>query len=437
MGVIMSDRKYAKILVIKREDNRFVPYELRSGQQTDDKIYHRDAKICVEQGKYIGRTETASGNLIWRKLKPEDVPDDYTNPYDGSARIKPISLENPTDEEISKELKDNTDRIKKELKSEFIPPTDDEVRKLTASSYAYKPDELEIDELNWKLGYRAGLRGEGILFLGYSGCGKTLTARSLSNSLNKPFFFFNMGAMQDARSALIGNTHYSTDRGTWFAGSQFIRAITTENALVLLDEGSRMSPDAENIMMTVLDHDQRYVRLDEDPNTPLIEVAAGVTFAMTANVGAEFTATRLLDRATLDRFPTVIEVPLLDFQQEVNQMKLRYPEVNKAYVKALAELAIYTRDNVSGENPTLTTLISTRMLHQMCDLAIDGFRYSEIIEARVIPMFDNAGGASSERGEIRQFAQKNAHLDRESSLQFDKRSAASAKNLFDVDGDQF
>lgn len=418
----MSERKYSVILMIKREGNRFVPYEIRSGRPTDDRIWNRDAKICVSENKYIGRTKTKSGNLQWRKLNPEDVPDDYTNPYDGSTLVK----NSKSDPAESKPANDD-----------FFQKTDDEVRKLTASSYKHKPENLEIDELNWKLAYRAGLRGESILFLGYSGCGKTLTARSVAHALNKPFFFFNMGAMQDARSALIGNTHYSTDKGTWFAGSEFIRAITTSNGLVLLDEGSRMSPDAENIMMTVLDPDQRYVRIDEDPNTPLITVADGVTFAMTANVGAEFTATRLLDRATLDRFPTVIEVPLLDFQQETSQMKRRYPEVNKAYIKALAELAVYTRENVNGENPTLTTLVSTRMLHQMCDLAKDGFRYSEIIEARVIPMFDNAGGPSSERGEIRQFAQKNAHLDRESPLQFDKKSAAAAKNLFDTEGDQF
>ncbi len=62
--------------------------------------------------------------------------------------------------------------------------------------------------------------------------------------------------------------------------------------------------------MTVLDEGQRYLRLDEDINAPTIYVAPGVSFIATANIGTEYTSTRVLDRALMDRFE-IIEVDIL------------------------------------------------------------------------------------------------------------------------------
>ena len=59
--------------------------------------------------------------------------------------------------------------------------------------------------------------------------------------------------------------------------------------------------------MTVLDYGQRYLRLDEADGQATIKVADGVTFVATANIGNEYTATRQLDKALLDRF-TVVEM---------------------------------------------------------------------------------------------------------------------------------
>ena len=67
--------------------------------------------------------------------------------------------------------------------------------------------------------------------------------------------------------------------------------------------------------MTVLDEGQRYLRLDEDVNAPLIKVANGVSFIATANIGTEYTSTRVLDRALMDRFE-IIEVDILSLSQE-------------------------------------------------------------------------------------------------------------------------
>ena len=123
-----------------------------------------------------------------------------------------------------------------------------------------------------------------------------------------------MGATQDPRSTLIGNTHFKEGE-TIFDKSPFVTAIETENAIILLDELSRAHPEAWNILMTVLDEGQRYLRLDESVNAPIIKVANGVSFIATANIGTEYTSTRVLDRALMDRFE-IIEVDILSLEQE-------------------------------------------------------------------------------------------------------------------------
>ena len=169
-------------------------------------------------------------------------------------------------------------------------------------SVDFKPKTLVMSDLKWKYLVRSAMRGKNIMMTGDSGCGKTFAAQQLVAALERPEFSFNLGATQDPRGTLIGNTHFEKDSGTVFHESTFVKAIQTENAVILLDEISRAHPEAWNILMTVLDYGQRYLRLDEHPDAPIVKVADGVTFIATANIGNEYTATRAMDRALVDRF---------------------------------------------------------------------------------------------------------------------------------------
>ena len=88
--------------------------------------------------------------------------------------------------------------------------------------------------------------------VGPAGSGKTEAAKALPTATDRPFFYFNLGATQDPRSTLIGNTHFKNNE-TLFDESAFIKAIKTDNAVILLDELSRAHPEAWNILMTVLE----------------------------------------------------------------------------------------------------------------------------------------------------------------------------------------
>jgi nitric oxide reductase NorQ protein len=270
-----------------------------------------------------------------------------------------------------------------------------------------KPSNLIMDSLKWRYLMRSVLRGKNIMMTGPSGCGKTLAAQTVAKVLDgRQFFYFNIGATQDPRSTLIGNTHYSKDKGTFVAEALFVKAIQTPNAIVLLDELTRGHADAWNILMTVLDENQRYLRIDEMPDTPTIKVAKGVTFIATANIGAEYTATRVLDRAMMDRFASVVEMEPLGKDDEVKLLTMTYPEVSAHNLSAIAEIADHTRTQVRSDDPKVTTSISSRMTVEMAGLLNDGFNLAEAAEACIYPFFSPAGGNDSERTYMRQLVQK-------------------------------
>ena len=268
-----------------------------------------------------------------------------------------------------------------------------------------KPTELVMTELKWKYLIRSAVRAKNIMMTGPAGCGKTMAAKALVKALDRPDFYFNLGATQDPRATLIGNTQFDSKNGTYFSESSFVKAIKTPNAVILLDELSRAHPDAWNILMTVLDGGQRYIRLDEAEGSPIVKVAEGVTFIATANIGNEYTSTRVIDRAILDRFVT-IEMDVLNDEQEFGLLKFMFPEVNEEDLKAVAEIAHHTRTQSMSESGKVTAMVSTRASVEMAGLIYDGFDLFEAAEISIFPFFSNDGGVDSERTYIKQLVQK-------------------------------
>jgi nitric oxide reductase NorQ protein len=267
---------------------------------------------------------------------------------------------------------------------------------------------------------RSAVRGKNIMMVGPAGCGKTQAAKALPQATGRAFFYFNLGATQDPRATLIGNTHFKAGETT-FDESAFVKAIQTENAVILLDELSRAHPEAWNILMTVLDEGQRYLRLDEDVDAPTIKVATGVSFIATANIGTEYTSTRVLDRALMDRFE-IIEVDILSMEREAALLTYKFGNrVTPELINAVADIADATRKEWRSEDGKLSTMVSTRMTVRICDLLADGFTLLEASEVAILPFFDASGGADSERTFVKQIIQK--HM------------ATAEKDIFNVGAD--
>jgi MoxR-like ATPase len=267
-----------------------------------------------------------------------------------------------------------------------------------------KPDDFIISDLKWKYLVRCINKGKNLMFVGPAGTGKTQVVFKAAEALEREIFYFNLGSTQDVRSAIIGNTYFKD--GTYFEESAFVTAIKTPNSVILLDEISRANPEAWNILMPVLDANIRKLRLDEKENSPVIDVADGVSFISTANIGFEYTAARMLDRALVDRF-SIIEMDTLDKDQEMKLLSLKFgskldPKVNEA----LCDISFKIRMECERENSKLSSILSTRTLIEAAEMSIDDFSIDEIAELIFYPQYSDDGGTDSERIYVRQLVQK-------------------------------
>ena len=280
-----------------------------------------------------------------------------------------------------------------------------EIMSLLSTCVDKRPDTLFMEDLNWKFICRNVYRGRNMMLTGPTGTGKSQTAIAVAKALGKDLFYINLGATQDPRGTLIGNTHFSKDAGTFFNESAFVQALKTPGTVILLDEISRAHPEAWNILMTVLDPGQRYLRLDEAVGAPTVKVAEGVSFIATANLGSEYTAVRVMDRALIDRF-TIAEIPFLSQKQEVSLLKKIYPTLDNEVAENIAEIAGQTREEIQSDTSRISTMISTRAVIEMAGLLDDGFSLAECAQVSIYPLFSNDGGMQSERTFVKQLVQK-------------------------------
>ena len=298
-----------------------------------------------------------------------------------------------------------TNEEKEQFMGKESPIEGAKVTKLVSDfKHAEPPKDFFIDKLKWKFLVRNIEKGKNIMMTGPSGCGKTDATFKAAKYLEREVHYFNLGATQDPRSTLIGNTHFSKADGTFFSEALFVKALQTENAVILLDELSRAHPEAWNILMTVLDPIQRYLRLDEKDDSPTIKVAKGVSFIATANIGMEYTATRVIDRAILDRF-SLIEMDVLSEDDEYTLLKGKFPTINENTLLQLCSIVGDIRKEITTDSPRLSTMISTRNTIEITELIMDGFSIHDAAQLLIYPLYPNDGN-DSERVFVKQLIQK-------------------------------
>ena len=360
---------------VEKSGVRFNAFDT-DGNKRNSEITTHTRKKAFNEGYLLGRFTGSTGKQYWRKVD-NSVLDGVS--VAGNTNSTTTTVEVPTDHA--------------------------EVLNFIHSSYSLKPQGLMMNELKWKYLVRSGVRGKNIMMTGPAGCGKTMAAKALVNALDRPDFYFNLGATQDPRATLVGNVHFEKKSGTYFSESLFVKAIQTPNAVILLDELSRAHPDAWNILMTVLDQGQRYLRLDEQDGQATIKVAEGVTFVATANIGNEYTSTRVMDKALMDRF-TIVEMDVLTETEEYELLSYMFPHVDADVLVSVSKIADLTRKESKSDTARIGSGVSTRTTVELSGLLYDGFSLQEAAEVSIYPQYDDAGGVDSERTFVKQIVQK-------------------------------
>ena len=140
-------------------------------------------------------------------------------------------------------------------------------------------------------------------------------------------------------------------------------------------------------------------------NQATIKVADGVTFVATANIGNEYTSTRVMDKALMDRF-TIVEMDVLSEEDENSLLNYMFPNVDNLLLSNVAKIASLTRAESNSDTARISSGISTRTTVELCGLLYDGFNLEEAAEVCIYPQYDATGGVDSERTFVKQIVQK-------------------------------
>jgi Holliday junction resolvasome RuvABC ATP-dependent DNA helicase subunit len=221
--------------------------------------------------------------------------------------------------------------------------------------------DLELDD-NLKsflmsIGTSTGI--ENLRLIGPAGCGKTSIGQWLAQETNKRLLIMDCSVIREPRDWFGFRTvHNGSIR---WQDTEFVRAVTSGNCVIVLDELNRAPASVLNGLMPLLDH-RRASWIEE--RGAAVRVGPNTTFVATTNMGAKYLGASPVDLALRDRFSRVVEVTYLPTAKEAMLLQRRTTLDIDSCV-ALAHIASNTR----GKNSTHEPISTRELLAAASDIA--------------------------------------------------------------------
>lgn len=236
-----------------------------------------------------------------------------------------------------------------------------------------------------------------VLLKGPHGAGKTEMAMHYAATHKLPMLIMDCANLREPRD-WFGYKKIEKSKIVWHP-SQFDKAISGGNIVILLDEINRVHPSILNTLLPLLDS-RGFTYLEEKGEN--ITVGNGVVFFATMNEGAVYTGTTAMDVALKDRFPRIIEVKYLERDKEIKLLITR-TGIDEEDAANLVEIASQIRQKSTGIGSAFTNSMSTRQLIAAAEDFVDGGVDS--LTFTITNSFSPEGGTSSERASVLQLIQ--------------------------------
>jgi nitric oxide reductase NorQ protein len=250
----------------------------------------------------------------------------------------------------------------------------------------------------------SGARPINCALRGPTGCGKTSLPEWFAWRTKRPYFVFDTPTIRETVDAFGMRTLDYDAEGKQQIKMQLsglIQAVQTPRACIVIDEATRAHPSLLNGMLALLDHRKR-VWLDSLQAS--IEVAPGVVFFVTANIGSQYTGTWMWDAAFENRMDFQLDVGYLEAQREIDVLT-RKTGVDAKIAKAMVEIANLIRQRVNDTKQPLPHAVSTRQALRACEAVVHGLSPLEALEFTIVPTYSTDGGSSSDRAHVLQIIQ--------------------------------
>ena len=274
----------------------------------------------------------------------------------------------------------------------------------TKGTYFWEdPKDAQFIEMCVQLKRAAGLSAN-LLITGPSGSGKSESVARAAERMGLPFYKIDCASITTV-DRWIGHKEFTPGEGTVYVKSEFIRAIEATEVppgIVLLDEINRLHPSLVNILFPILDGFQR-IWVPEMNAT--IEVHPETVLMFTANIGSGFTGTHRMDDALVGRLGYRLERNWPPAGEEVTILEKR-TGIAAPDAKALVAIAAQTRSK--AKNDDLAFPVSTRNLLDTAALVAAGMTIEEAADYTFIKMYEESGGAQSQRLMVRAIVQGKA-----------------------------